>query len=90
MKDIPVLTEAIDMEGRQPLPVLDNDELRAAIVTETMKLVDSLVHQATKDIEAILYERVFDRMRAELPGLVERILEQHVPVIDTYTGRGHG
>jgi hypothetical protein len=35
------------------------------------------LHQAAKDIEATLFERVFDQLRAQLPELVDRVLRQH-------------
>ena len=35
--------------------------VHAALVTETVELAGSLLHQATKDIEAALFERVFDQ-----------------------------
>jgi Zn-dependent M32 family carboxypeptidase len=42
-----------------------------------LELADSLLHQAAKDIEATLFERVLDRLRAQLPELVDRILREH-------------
>src|SRR5580700_7479462 len=75
-RDIPVLTEAVDADGRV-YGFFDAKAVHAAIVTETLKLADSLLHQAAKDIEATIFERVFDRLRAELPELVDRILHEH-------------
>jgi Zn-dependent M32 family carboxypeptidase len=46
-------------------------------VTETLNLADSLLHEAAKDIEAALFERVFDQLRAQLPELVDRVLREH-------------
>jgi Zn-dependent M32 family carboxypeptidase len=51
--------------------------VHAAIVTETLRLADSLLRQAARDIEATLFERVLDRLRSELPELVDRVLEEH-------------
>ncbi len=85
-RDIPILTDML--EDRPVSASFDSKAVHAAILTETLKLADSLLHQAAKDIEATLFERVFDRLRAELPELVDRILhEQQVP-----TGRSdeHG
>jgi hypothetical protein len=39
-----------------------------------------LLHQATKDIEAILFERVLDQLRAQLPELIDRVLSEHAAV----------
>jgi Zn-dependent M32 family carboxypeptidase len=77
-RDIPILTETVK-EGA-PGPACDSFDAKsahAAIVTETLKLADSLLHQAAKDIEATLFERVFDRLRAQLPELVDRALKEH-------------
>jgi Zn-dependent M32 family carboxypeptidase len=75
-RDIPILTETV----KASVPVtlsLDAKAVHAAILTETLELADSLLHQAANDIEATLFERVFDRLRAQLPELVDRILREH-------------
>jgi Zn-dependent M32 family carboxypeptidase len=56
---------------------LEAKAVHAAILSETLELADSLLHQAVKDIEATLFERVLDRLRAQLPELVDRILREH-------------
>jgi Zn-dependent M32 family carboxypeptidase len=76
LRDIPVLTEVVEEIGEVPAP-LDAKQLHAAILTETLQLTDALLHQAAKDIEATLFERVFDQLRAQLPDLVDRILREH-------------
>ena len=75
-RDIPILTDVIADEQTQAVPVNIKDAT-SAIVSETLKLSDSLLHQAIKDIEATLFERVLDRLRAELPELVARTLAEH-------------
>jgi len=75
-RDIPILTEAVAESAPVPLAV-DAKAVHAAILTETLELADSLLHQAAKDIEATLFERVLDRLRARLPELVDRILREH-------------
>jgi Zn-dependent M32 family carboxypeptidase len=74
-RDIPILTET----AKPSVPALSADAkaVHAAILTETLELADSLLHQAAKDIEATLFERVFDRLRSQLPELVDRILREH-------------
>jgi hypothetical protein len=81
-RDIPVLTEAIEKDGRL-YALVDPKALHAAIVTETLKLADSLLSQAAKDIEAVLFERVLDRLRAELPELVDGMLREHAAISAT-------
>jgi len=75
-RDIPILTETVKEEAAAPSS-FDAKAVHAAILTETLKLADSLLHQAAKDIEATLFERVFDRLRAQLPELVDRVLKEH-------------
>jgi Zn-dependent M32 family carboxypeptidase len=80
-RDIPILTEAVK-ESTSPPSAFDAKSAHAAILTETLKLADSLLHQAAKDIEATLFERVFDRLRAQLPELVDRALKEHAAAQD--------
>jgi Zn-dependent M32 family carboxypeptidase len=80
-RDIPVLTEAIDGPGGLPLATLQAAQL--AIVTETLKIADALLHQAARDMEASLFERVYDRLKAQLPDLVEKILHEHLRELPT-------
>jgi Zn-dependent M32 family carboxypeptidase len=75
-RDIPILTETV-VESVETSLSFDAKAVHAAILTETLELADSLLHQAAKDIEATLFERVFDRLRAQLPELVDRILREH-------------
>ncbi len=54
--------------------------LQAALVSRMMALNDELLHAAARDIEAILLERVIDRLRATLPELVaDAVREQLAP-----------
>jgi len=86
-RDIPILTDVIAEEQTQALPVNIKDAT-SAIVSETLKLGDSLLHQAIKDIEATLFERVLDRLRAELPELVARTLAEHTVKPDDGAANG--
>lgn len=91
-RDIPILTDAIDdAEGGDESSEAEAEAdarsaalraLQSAIIAETLKLADSLLHQAAKDIEATLFENVYDRLRAELPELVNRILRDQMPPTD--------
>jgi hypothetical protein len=73
-RDIPILTESA---GAETEPEFDFNAAHAAILTETLKLADSLLRQAARDIEATLFEQVFDRLRNALPELVDRALREH-------------
>ena len=75
-RDIPILTDAVNQSSEEMLSV-DAQAVHAAILTETLELADTLLHQAARDIEAAIFERVFDRLRAQLPEMVDRILHEH-------------
>jgi Zn-dependent M32 family carboxypeptidase len=88
-RDIPILTETVKEGVPGPeCPSFDAKSAHAAILTETLKLADSLLHQAAKDIEATLFERVFDRLRAQLPELVDRALKEHAATQES--SKDHG
>jgi len=70
-----------------PLSV-DGKAVHAAMLTETLELAESLLHQAVKDIEATLFERVLDRLRSQLPELVDRILREHAAIQETPKDHG--
>ena len=71
--EIPILTDAV-LGATPPAP---SRAAATAILTEVLKLADSLLHQAAKDIEATLFENVYDRLRAQLPEIVDRVLRAH-------------
>ena len=75
-RNIPILTDAVDNDAQAVLSV-NTKAMHAAILTATLELAESLLHQAAKDIEATLFEQVFDRLRAQLPELVDRVLREH-------------
>jgi len=80
-RDIPILTEEAEKhDANSHLASLDVKAVHAALVTETLNLADCLLHRAAKDIEAALFERVFDQLRAQLPELVDRVLREHAAV----------
>ncbi len=81
-RDIPILTEAVD-GAAVPAASFDIKAVHAAILAETVQLADSLLHQAARDIEAILFERVLDRLRAQLPELVDRVLREQLGAQDS-------
>jgi uncharacterized small protein (DUF1192 family) len=74
-RDIPILTEAIEREKEQTV-TLNIKDAASALISETIELADSLLHTAVKDIEGTLFERVLDKLRAELPELVNRVLAE--------------
>ena len=56
----------------------DVSALQAALVSRMMNLTDELLHSAAREIEAVMFERVIDRLRAALPELVAAALREHL------------
>ena len=56
----------------------DVSALQATLVSRMMNLTDELLHSAARDIEAVMFERVIDRLRAALPELVAAALREHL------------
>jgi hypothetical protein len=78
---IPVLNDVVEDDAR-PAPTPDGarrslDELEALLTIAIHEKADELVHNACREMEALLLEQVSDRLRAELPGLVARIVTEH-------------
>ncbi len=78
---IPVLTDIVDDESG-PAPPIDRTmlflgELEARLTAAIHEHADELVHNACREMEALLLEQVSDRLRANLPALIARIVEEH-------------
>jgi dihydroorotase len=78
---IPVLTDIVEDEPGVT-PATDRtqlflDQLEADLVVAIHEQADELVHNACREMEALLLEQVSDRLRSELPALVARIVEEH-------------
>ena len=52
--------------------------LQSLLVSRTLNLTDELLHSAAREIEAVMFERVIDRLRAALPELVAAALREHL------------
>jgi hypothetical protein len=79
--DVPVLTEIVSPVAPELESRWDPDDiagLKTALVAEVHDLAEGLVHQSCRELEAVLLERIADRIKKELPDLVERILHEHV------------
>jgi hypothetical protein len=78
---IPVLTDIVEDEPGAAPPIdrttLFLDELEAHLAAAIHEQADELVHNACREMEALLLEQVSDRLRSELPGLVARIVDEH-------------
>jgi hypothetical protein len=81
---IPVLTDAVarprsaaDEMTRPALTESELAELQVRIATGSFMLVEKLLHQASKEMEATLFDEVVGRLRNELPELIDQVLREH-------------
>ena len=82
MDHIPVLTDIVEDDLRGTEPLVDRTslflgELEAHLTAAIHERADELVHNACREMEALLLEQVSDRLRAMLPALVAGIIEEH-------------
>jgi len=84
--DIPVLTDIVE-EAPDSAPIdrtlLFLGDLEARLAAAILDQTDELVHNACREMEALLLEQVSDRMRSELPALIARIVNEHFQGPDT-------
>jgi hypothetical protein len=89
--DIPVLTEVVArreppdrgnvvvLERRQQVPQETMlAALQADVVARALNLTDELLHNAAREMEAVMFERVLDRLRESLPDLVTAAIRDHL------------
>ena len=78
---IPVLTDIVEDTPDASAPVERTrqfmEEIEAHLTIAIHEQADELVHNACREMEALLLEQVSDRLRAELPTLIARILQEH-------------
>lgn len=82
---IPVLTDAVarprrtagDETARPGLTESELAELQVRIATGSFILVEKLLHQAYREMEATLFDEVVGRLRHELPELIDQVLREH-------------
>lgn len=56
----------------------DFAELQSLLVSRTLNLTDEILHSAVREIEAVMFERVIDRLRATLPEIVAAALREQL------------
>jgi hypothetical protein len=87
MDIIPVLNDIVEDEPDTVAPIdrttLFLDELESRLTVAIHEHADELVHNACREMEALLLEQVSDRMRSELPALIARIVNEHFHGPDT-------
>ena len=77
---IPVLTDVVE---KAVLVAEDysNEELAALeeeISHASLRLAEQLLHEVSREMEVVMFDRVLSRMRDELPALVDKILREHL------------
>ncbi len=75
--DVPVLLEA----EAPPQPRITAEQLgsvQAELTALTRELADRLLDHAMRDMEAALVEQVSNRLREELPVLIETVLRENL------------
>ena len=84
--EIPVLTDIIEEESA-PEQVVEEDtsaneeliaELQTKLSVGAFTLTEQLLHSAISEMEATLFEQVLNRLRQELPELVDSVLREHL------------
>lgn len=84
--DIPTLTDILEQEAAQEtIPtVLPADtesliaELQTKLSADAFALTEKLLRSAISEMEATLFEQVLNRLRRDLPELVDTILREHL------------
>ena len=93
-RDLPILTDVVELHtlGQQePADALTDESadadlqsaaaleaLQADLVGRALNLTDELLHNAAREMEGVLFERVLDRLRAALPEIVADALHEHL------------
>jgi len=87
---IPVLTDVVTDDAEigadaavPAQPLFDENrlaELQTELASRSFELTDQLLHSAFQEMEASLFEQVSNRLRNELPELIDQILRDYLEV----------
>ena len=87
---IPVLTDVVSGDAEPGAdsaiaapPRLDENslaELQTELASRSFELTDRLLHSAFQEMEASLFEQVSNRLRNELPELIDQIQRDYLEV----------
>jgi hypothetical protein len=86
LSDIPVLTDVVELvpspDATESGIPTDGETLIAELQTKlavgTFGLTEQLLHSAFAEMEATLFEQVLNRLRQELPELIDTVLREHL------------
>jgi hypothetical protein len=79
--ELPILT-APASESATGLTDKQLAVIQAELTSLTRELTDGLLDSAMRDMEAALFETVSNRLRDELPTLIERVLRDNLKPVD--------
>lgn len=71
---IPTLTDVVPDQAGVRLSPEALADLHAELTARVQRLTEELIHNASREMEALLQERVCDALRAQLPDLLEQVL----------------
>jgi hypothetical protein len=79
---IPVLTEVVTEASPATVTTADGtaqflEDLEAHLTAVINEHADELVHNACREMEALLLEQVSDRLKAELPSMIADVIGAH-------------
>lgn len=77
-RPLPVLTDVLEPGSDDATPSIDTLALQEDLNARALELSQRLVADAAREIEILLYERVLERLRAELPDLIDETLRTHL------------
>lgn len=72
---IPTLTDVVEL-GVAALSPEARAALQADITARVLKVAEELLQEAGREVQAVLLERVSERLRARLPELIEAALRE--------------
>jgi uncharacterized protein (DUF2267 family) len=80
--EIPVLTDIVEPNAGAGSAFINDTnrflaELESHLTTVVHGHADELVHNALREMEALLLEQVSDRLKAELPRIVSHVIAEH-------------
>jgi len=79
---IPTLTDVVPAEAAAEDREAQRENLIAELQTElasgAFALTERLLHNACSEMEATLFEQVSNRLRQELPELIDGVLRRHL------------
>ena len=82
--DIPVLTDVVEDEApapstRQAVITISQDMLAEMLTERIAAVTDRLLRDATADIHAALVDKVWEKLKAEIPAIVAEALRDNDP-----------